>query len=68
MPFIERKCLSSYMYEHAHIVWWMTTKKAAKTTFFLRGCAHRPKPMDLYAGWCKLRKKIGLRAEIYPKM
>ncbi len=20
---------------------------------FLRGCAHRPKPMDLYAGWCK---------------
>ncbi len=26
--------------------------KADKTTF-LWGCAHRPKSMDLYAGWCK---------------
>ncbi len=41
----------------------MTTKKAAKTTF-LRGCAQRPEPMVLYAGWSKLMKKIGLRAEI----
>ncbi len=31
------------------VVWWMTTIKAAKTTF-LGGCAQQPKPMDLYVG------------------
>ena len=31
------------------LVWRMTRKKPAKTTFS-QGCTHRLKPMDLYAG------------------
>ncbi len=36
-----------------NLVWWMTTKKAAKTIFFARVCTPPETYGYLYAGWCK---------------
>ncbi len=43
---------------YSTVVWWMTTNmtKSLLNQPFSQGCAQRSKPMDLYAGLCKLRK------------